>query len=34
MVKGPECQAKDFGVYPGGNKEPCKIFFLSVGLSD
>lgn len=27
MVKGPECQVKDFGIYPGGNKELCKIFF-------
>lgn len=34
MVKGPECQAKDFGIYSGDSKEPCKIFFLSVGLSD
>lgn len=30
MVKGPECQTKDFGIYPGSNKEPCKIFFFLI----
>lgn len=28
MVKGPECQAKDFGIYSGDSKEPCTIFFF------
>lgn len=32
MVKGPECRAKDFGIYPGSNKEPCKIFFFISGI--
>lgn len=26
-MKGLECQAKDFGIYPGGSREPFKIFF-------
>lgn len=27
MVKGLECQAKDFGIHPGGSREPFKIFY-------
>lgn len=26
MVKGLECQAKDFGIYPGGSRKSFKFF--------
>lgn len=31
MGKGLECQAKDFGVHPGGSGEPFN--FLAVGVT-
>lgn len=30
MGKGLECQAKDFGIYPGGSGEPFNFFSSGV----
>lgn len=30
MGKGLECQAKDFGIYPGGHGEPFNFFSSGV----